>query len=141
MESFWKKVAFTATGFLLSSAIAWLVIYPYVILPRLGVGKYSLSEFFVLMLVGFFFTLIILGATIRNVREFVILAVISGILLKLLEAIWALIVPYASQSAFTEPLEFWTIGVIFSIIFSVIFMLIGLPFGWLVRRFRKPELQ
>ncbi len=139
MEGFWKKLGFTAIGLMVSSALAWLVIYPYVILPKLGTSEYSPPQLLSLVLVGFFITLIVLGATIRNVREFLIMAAFSGLLLKVLEALWSFVVPYASQSAVTQPLEFWTLGVIFSIVFASILMLIGLPFGWLFRRFRVPE--
>ncbi len=141
MEKLWKKVIFTAIGLLISTALAWLVIYPYVILPQLGNSEYSSTQLASLMLVGFIVTLVVLGASITSVREFLMLAAISGLLGKVVEMLWSFVVPYASQRAFTEPIEFWTLGVIFSIVFSTIFMLIGLPFGWLIRRFSKPEIQ
>lgn len=141
MESFWKKVGFTAFGLLISSALARLVIYPYMILPQLGVSEYSLPQLASLMLVGFIVTLVVLGATIRSIREFLTMAAISGFLVKVLEMLWSYVVPFSSQKGITEPLEFWTIGLILSILFAAIFMLIGLPFGWLFRQFRKPDLQ
>ena len=140
MESFRKKVSLR-DRFLLSSALGWLVIYPYVILPQLGTSEYSLPQLASLMLVGFIITLVVLGATIRSIREFVILAAASGLLIKIYELLSALIFPYAARNVFTSPLEYWTLGLIFSIFFCAIFMLIGLPFGWLVGRFRKPELK
>jgi hypothetical protein len=93
------------------------------------------------MLVWFVVTFILLGSTIRSAREFWIMSTVSGFLLQAAEAVSAFALPYASQTPFTAPLEHWTIDLLFSIVFSAFFILIGLPFGWLFRRFLKPDLQ
>lgn len=140
MNGLWAKLIFTTIGIALSSALAWLVIFPYFILPQIGISNYSLPQLLSLMLVGFIVTFIIAGAAIRTFREFAIIAAVSGLLLKVAEMITAFFFPMASQTAFKAPFEFWTIDVLFSILFSAMMLGIGLPFGWLVRRFRKPDL-
>jgi hypothetical protein len=141
MEHFWKKSILTAIGVLLSTALAWLVIYPYVIVPQLGTPGSSLVQLASLLLVGLIVTFIVLGSTILSAREFLIMSVVSGFLLQAAEAIAALTIPYGTQTAFTAPLEHWTIDLVFAIVFSAFFILIGLLFGWLFRRFQKPDLQ
>ncbi len=141
MEHFWKKSILTAIGVLASAALAWMVIYPYVIVPQIGGNDFNPVQWASLMLVGLIVTFIVLGSTIRLAREFLIMSAVSGFLIKAAETVTALALPYAPQTPFTAPLEHWTIGLLFSILFSAFLILIGLPFGWLVRRFRKPDLQ
>lgn len=141
MEHFWKKTILTAVGVLISAAIAWLIIYPYVIVPQIGVSDFKPIQFFSLMLLGFFVTFIVLGSTILSAREFLIMSAVSGFLLQVAETVTAFALPYTPQRSFTARLEFWTIGLVFSIVFSAFFMLIGMLFGWLFRRFQKRDLQ
>lgn len=139
MEHFWKKSIFTAIGVLVSAALAWLVIYPYVIVPQIGASDSNPMQWLSLMLVGLVITFIVLGSTIRSAREFWIMSAVSGFLLQAAEAVTALVVPYAPQTP--ALLEHWTIDLFFAIVFSAFFILIGLLFGWLLRRFQKPDLQ
>ena len=139
MEHFWKKSILTAIGVLVSSALAWLVIYPYVVVPQIGAPDSSLVQLASLLLVGLIVTFIVLGSTIRSVREFLIMSALSGFLLQVGEAVSALAFPYAPQTP--APLQHWTVDLLFAILFSAFFIMIGLPFGWLFRRFRKPDLQ
>jgi hypothetical protein len=73
MEHLWKKCILTAIGLLASAALAWMVIYPYMIVPQLGSG-HSITQLASLMLVGLVFTFIVLGATILSTREFLIMS-------------------------------------------------------------------
>jgi hypothetical protein len=141
MEHFWRKTILTAAGVLASAALGWMVIYPYVIVPQIGVSDFNTMQLLSLMLVGLIVTFIVLGSTVRSAREFWIMSAVSGFLIKAAETVMALAVPYAPQTPFTAPLEHWTIGLLFSILFTAFFILIGLPFGWLFRSFRKPDLQ
>lgn len=141
MEHFWKKTIFTAAGVLASSALAWLVIYPYVIVPQIGASDFNPVQWLSLLLVGLVITFIVLGSTIRSASEFWIMSAVSGFLTKASEAVAAVTLPYVPQAPFTAPIEHWTIGLLIAIVFSAFFILIGLPFGWLFRHFRKTDLQ